>query len=166
MSAAPIHAVIGVCHSGDRTLYFKRSAQMENYPGVWNLLSIQFAPAELPDFMDLENAQTLFRRMSAERLRKAPLLVKRFLTSGVCSDNPMQRRVHLFLYELELLAGAGNLNPRFYTDHGWFSPEEYQQRAAGAACGLCLRLWSDYAFRNGLSPVRFAPEPVLETSAP
>ena len=40
-----LHAAIGVWHRGSQTFYVKRSAQMQNYPLVWSLLSIQFDPA-------------------------------------------------------------------------------------------------------------------------
>jgi hypothetical protein len=157
----PIHAVIGVRYDGRRTLYVKRSDAMENYPGVWSLLSVQFDPGELPGLDDLVAAQRIFDRLSFERLGALRLRVERHIVSGTCSDNPMGRRVVLHLYAISY-NGVASLNPRYYSDQAWLTPSEYEQRAAGMSCGLCLRLWSDYSFRHGLAPARFAPIPVLD----
>ncbi len=154
-----IHAVIGVWRDGPRTIYVKRSESMENYPGVWSLLSIQFHPGrELPNQFDMPAVQRVFDRLSNERLNGAPIKVDRYLTSGFCTDNPMQKMVLLHLYEISL-ADEPKLNPAFYESSASLLPHEYMKRAEGSACGLCLRLWSDYSYRNGLVSARFAPAP-------
>lgn len=156
-----IHAIIGVRTDGKKTWYVRRSMSMKNYPGVWSLLSIQYLPEELPDCLDLGAAEALMQRMSDERLGGVPAFVRRYLTSGTCSDNPMGERVVLHLYEISL-GWTPELEPEFYTDATWMLPEEYLEASEGLTCGLCMRLWSDHCFRAGLCDARFAPEPVLD----
>ncbi len=145
-----LHAVIGVWHSDDVTLYVKRSEKMQNYPGVWSLFSIQFRPDQLPDPKDLSTVQRLMQKMSKERLGGEPVTVKAHLISGDSDDNPIGKHVHLHLYEIELQREP-KLNPDYYDDGAWLTPEEYERRSAGQRSGLCLRLWSDYAWLAGLS---------------
>lgn len=152
----PIHAVIGVRHNGPSTFYVKRSEEMENYPGVWSLFSIQYNPEELPDAEDLVAASRLFQRMSAERLGGVPVRARKFLTTGASDENPMNAWVSLQLYEIDL-PQEPVLNPRYYTDGEWLSPEEYEERCAKQLCGLCLRLWSDYAWIMGITDRPFIP---------
>jgi hypothetical protein len=151
----PIHAVIAVWHRGSRTFYVKRSAKMQNYPLVWSLMSIQFDPLKV-DPLDLEAVQPLFERMSRERLCSAPIRVKRYLSAANCADNPMARRVFLYMYEVEL-EDEPKLNPDYYVDAEWLEPVEYERRSAGSTCGLCMRMWSDYCVRNRLAERPFAP---------
>ena len=151
-----IEAVIGVWYKDGRTFYVKRSEQMENYPNVWSLLSIQFTPEEFPDFTDLAAAQKVVEKMSQERLGGVPVRLKHYLKSARCSDNPMQVPVTLHLYQIEL-DNEPELNPRFYVDSAWFTVEEYLTASAKSTCGLCMRMWSDYCYQSGLSKVRFAP---------
>ncbi len=158
-SLLEIHGVIGVWTREDRTFYVKRSEGMENYPGAWSLLSIQFAPEEVPDFSDLPIAQRIMDRMAEQRLHGTPLRVVRYLTSSRCSDNPMRLPVVLHLYQVEL-ACEPTLNPEYYVDSAWLTPEEYVEASAGATCGLCMRMWSDYCYANALSEMRFAPSVV------
>jgi hypothetical protein len=147
----PIHAVIGVRHHGNSTYYVKRSMEMKNYPGVWSLFSIQYKPYELPDPTQLRGSvDGLFRRMSKERLGGAAVQVTKYLTSGSSDDNPMGVDVYLHLYSI-VLPEEPRLNPRYYTDAAWLRPEEYEDRCADRACGLCLRLWADYAWLTGLT---------------
>ena len=157
--AEHIDAVIGVWAKGDRTFYVRRSPSMENYPNVWSLLSIQFASDELSDFLDLASVQRVMERMSEQRLGGAPLRVVRYLKSSRCSDNPMGVPVKLHLYEIELEAEP-RLNPEYYVDSAWMTPEEYTRASANSTCGLCMRMWSDYCVENGLCEVRFAPQVV------
>jgi hypothetical protein len=146
-----IHAVIGVRHRGNSTYYVKRSLEMANYPGVWSLLSIQYKPYELPDPKQIGGkVDELFRRMSDERLGGVQLQVMRYLTSGASGDNPMGVDVGLHLYEIAL-PEEPRLNARYYTEAAWLRPEEYEDRCADRVCGLCLRLWADYAWLTGLS---------------
>lgn len=145
-----LHAVIGVWYRDGKTYYVKRSSQMENYPNVWSLLSIQFDPNSD------SKIQELFELMSEERLNGAKLKVKEHLTSGDDPDSPVGQHVHLHLYELELLEEP-KLNSKFYTDARWMTPAEYQDASVGQKCGLCLRLWSDYAWLAGLSDRPFVP---------
>ena len=154
-----IDAAIGVWPKGDRTFYVKRSPSMENYPNVWSLMSIQFAPDELADFLDLARVQRIMERMSQERLGGAPVRVVRYLKSARCSDNPMRVPVRLHLYEIEL-EEEPRLNPEYYIDSAWMTPEEYSVASANSTCGLCMRMWSDYCVENGLCEARFAPEVV------
>lgn len=145
-----LHAVIGVRFANNRTYYVRRSAKMTNFPSVWSLLSIQYDPRWLKDANDLAKVQTLMERMSKERLGGAPIKVKRFLTSGDDPDSPVGRHVHLHLYEIEL-PEEPQLNPDYYTDAAWLTPEKYEQVSADESCGLCLRLWSDFSWLAGFS---------------
>ncbi len=154
-AARPIHAVIAVWHRDAKTFYVKRSAKMANYPLVWSLMSIQFDPATLNP-LEAAAVQPLMDKMARERLCGAPLRVTQYLSSASCADNPMQRRVFLHLYEVEL-QGEPRLDPNYYVDSAWLEPAEYEVRSSGAACGLCLRMWSDYCVRNRLTDRRFAP---------
>lgn len=151
-----IDAVIGVWSKDGRTLYVKRSGQMENYPNVWSLLSIQFNPEELSDFTDLEAAQRIMERMAEERLGGASVKLVRYVKSARCSDNPMHVPVTLHMYQIEL-EYEPKLNPRYYVDSAWLTPEEYTKASENATCGLCMRMWSDYCYESGLSKTRFAP---------
>jgi len=155
-SISQIEAVIGAWLKDGRTLYVKRSGRMENYPNVWSLLSIQFTPEEFPDFTDLEAAQRLMQRMAKERLEGTPVRLVRYVKSARCSDNPMHVPVTLHLYQIEL-DSEPELNPRYYVDSAWFTPEEYMKASENVTCGLCMRMWSDYCYQSGLSSVRFAP---------
>ena len=156
-SVSQIEAVIGVWLKDGRTLYVKRSGRMENYPNVWSLLSIQFTPEELPDFTDLEAAEKVMERMSEERLGGVPVRLIHYLKSSRCSDNPMHVPVTLHMYQIEL-EREPELNPEYYLDSAWFTPEEYMKATENATCGLCMRMWSDYCYQSGLSNVRFAPK--------
>jgi hypothetical protein len=158
MSAAPIHAVIVVLHAGGLTWYVKRSDLMGNYPGVWSLPSRQYDPATFTDAHDLRRAQEIVDALSAERLGGVDLRVSRFLTEGTSGMNPMDVDVTLRLYKVEL-APEPVLNPAFYVASEWMSPVRYQEASAGQPCGLCLRLWSDYAWATGLSERPFIPTP-------
>lgn len=149
-SPSELHAVIGVRFSGNRTYYVKRSKKMENYPAVWSLPSIKYDPAWLRNPNDLSKVQSLMENMSKQRLGSVPIRVKRHLTSGNDPNSPVGRHVHLHLYEIEF-GEEPRLNPDYYTDAAWLTPERYEEISAGQACGLCLRLWSDYAWMTGIS---------------
>jgi hypothetical protein len=127
---------------------------MQNYPGVWSLPSIQYTDEELPDHLDLKAAQRVFDRLSDERFEGKILTVKEYLTSGTCSDNPMDERVTLRLYRFSAFEKVP-LNPDYYTDAMWLTPEMYQRLAEGQLCGLCVRLWSDWLHEHEGIP-RFA----------
>lgn len=159
-----IHAVIGVWHRAASTYYVRRSTEMQNYPGVWSLFSIQFQPWELTDPKQLGGViDELFRRMSRERLGGVPIEVIKYLTSGSSDDNPMDADVHLHLYEVAL-ADEPRLNPRYYIDGTWLTPEEYEDCCADQMCGLCLRLWADYAWLNGYTNRPFLLPSVRSTT--
>lgn len=143
-----IHAVIGVWNRGDQTYYVKRSQKMQNYPGVWSLLSIRFNSHELERREDLAAVQEFMESMSRDRLGGVPLRVEKYLTSGDSDQNPYDMHVHLHLYEVALLRPP-QLNPEFYSHGAWLTAEEYEAYSAGQSCGLCLRLWSDYAWLTG-----------------
>ena len=97
-----IHAVVGVWRRGDLTYYVRRSGKMENYPGVWSLLSIQFEPSELVDPNDLQKIQEIMVGMSNERLGGTTISVKGYLDSGDSDHNPYRKHVYLHLYEIYL----------------------------------------------------------------
>jgi len=151
-----INAVIGVWFKDGQTFYVKRSQAMENYPNVWSLLSIQFTPEELPDFTDLAATEKVMERMSQERLGGVPVRLIHYLKSARCSDNSMQVPVTLHLYQIEL-GTEPKLNPEYYVDSAWFTPEEYMKASENATCGLCMRMWSDYCYQAKVSKIRFAP---------
>jgi hypothetical protein len=151
-----IDAVIGAWFKDGRTFYVKRSARMQNYPNAWSLISIQFSPSEFPDFTDLSKAQNLIERISEQRLGSVQVRLMRYIKSARCSDNPMQVPVTLHLYQIEL-ESQPKLNPQYYVDSAWFTPEEYMKAAENTTCGLCMRMWSDYCYQSGLSKTRFAP---------
>ena len=96
------------------------------------------------------------QKMADDRLHGAPVRVVRYLSSASCADNPMRQRVFLHLYEVDF-ATEPKLVPAFYVDAAWLEPAEYEQRAAGATCGLCMRMWSDHCVRHGMAERRFAP---------
>lgn len=160
----PIDAVIGVRRVGGSTFYVRRSMHMSNYPNVWSLFSIQHDPVALPDVTDLAAAQPLFDAMSVERLGGVPVLVKSYLTSGSSDQNPMGIDVTLHLYEIDF-AHEPVLNARYYTDADWLTAEQYEDRCADQVCGLCLRLWSDYAWLKGYTDRPFVPRMPHEVAA-
>ena len=162
MEKPSLHAVIGVWFRDGRTFYVHRSRQMQNYPGAWSLLSIQYEPDDEEDVWDFSWVQSLMERMADDRLGGVGIRVKRYLSTAVCSDNPMRQRVKLHMYQIEL-DEEPRLNPAFYDDRAWMTPEEYVDCAAGGTCGLCMRMWSDYSVRKGLSSAPFAP-PVVAAS--
>lgn len=151
-----VHAVIGVWTSGHLTYYVKRSQKMQRYPGVWSLLSIQFDPCKLEQPEDLRTIQKLMRKMSAERLGGVAISVEKYLISGDSDRNPYEMHVYLHLYEITLLSEP-ILNSEYYSEGAWLTAEQYEQRSAGQPCGLCLRLWSDYAWLTGSTDRPFLP---------
>lgn len=151
-----IHAVIGVRRAKEKTFYVRRSDQMENYPGVWSLFSIQYDPRAVADMRDIAAVTPLFGAMSNERLGGVGVRVISYLTSGSSDRNPMGADVNLHLYEIEF-DEEPMLNSRFYTHGAWLSAEEYEERCAEQVCGLCLRLWSDYAWLKGYTDRPFIP---------
>jgi hypothetical protein len=153
----PIHAVIGVRRAGGATFYVRRSEHMENYPCVWSLFSIQYDPASVEDVTDLKAVTPIFEAMSVQRLGGVPIRVKSYLTSGSSDQNPMDVDVILHLYEIEF-DEEPRLNPRYYTDGAWLTAEDYEERCAEQICGLCLRLWSDYAWMMGYTSRPFIPK--------
>ena len=76
--------------------------------------------------------------------------MKKHLTSGDDPDSPVGQHVHLHLYEIELTEEP-LLNPDYYADSAWLTAEEYEKISSGQPCGLCLRLWSDYAWMAGIT---------------
>lgn len=154
-----LHAVIGVRFKDGLTYYVQRSNKMENYPSVWSLLSIQFDPKELPDPKDLTRVQIFMKKMSDERLGGVSIHTKNHLISGDTTDNPFDKHVYLHLYEVEL-PKEPVLNPDYYSDAEWLTAEEYEERSANQRCGLCLRLWSDYAWMAGVTDRPFVPRAV------
>jgi hypothetical protein len=151
-----LFGVIGVWYRGDRTFYVKRSDRMRNYPGVWSLPSIQFDPAVLTNNQDLGAVQRYVNMMSAERFGGVPIRTLEFLTSGDSDENPIGMHVFLYLYRIEMRAEPV-LNPEYYTDMKWMTAEQYERASYGQQCGLCMRLWSDYAWLRGITDRPFIP---------
>ena len=150
MPKQKLHAVIGVWHEGAVTYYVRRSHKMAYYPGVWSLLSIRYTPRELTSPENLTQVSTLMQRMSNERLGNVPVVVQNYLISGDSDQNPYGIHVYLHLYQIEA-AREPTLNSTYYTEGSWLSTLEYEQKSARQACGLCLRLWSDYAWLAGIT---------------
>ena len=151
-----IYGIIGVWRHGPLTYYVKRSQSMQNYPGLWSLFSIQYERAQLFDPIDLGVAQCFMERMSHQRLGGERIIVRRHLISGDSGSNPMKKHVYLHLYEVEL-EREPRLNSEYYVQGEWLTPEQYENRSAGNQCGLCLRLWSDYAWLSGIHDRPFIP---------
>ena len=142
-----LHAFIGVWYKNDLTYYVKRSEKMDNYPNVWSLMSIQFDPIH-----DLAPVQLIMEKMSKERLGGVPIHAKELLICGDSANNTFNKHVHLYLYRVEFdFDEEPILNPDYYSDSAWLTAEEYEERSAGQPCGLCLRLWSDYAYLAGIT---------------
>ena len=156
MTDHKIHAVIGVWYRDGKTFYVRRSATMENYPNVWSLLSIQFKPSTFAHDTDSEVVQSLMEQMSRERLSGVGIEIVRYLSSAHCFHNPMNKSVYLHMFQVEL-DDEPELNPDYYADCAWLTPEEYSERSRGGTCGLCLRMWSDYSVRHSLAERPFAP---------
>jgi hypothetical protein len=156
MTDHQIHAVIGVWYQDGKTFYVRRSAKMENYPNVWSLLSIQFNPSTFAHDTDCKVVQPLMEQMSRERLGGAGIRVVKYLSSSHCFQNPMNKDVYLHMFDVEL-DDLPKLNPDYYADCAWLTPEEYSERSQGGTCGLCLRMWSDYSVRHRLAKRAFAP---------
>lgn len=151
-----LYAIIAVANRGDRTFYVRRSNKMENYPGVWSLPSVRFDPVQLPDIRNLERVQGYMNRMSVERLGGVPVIARRLLTTGDSADNPISQHVFLYLYEVDLPTPP-QLNSDYYVDSAWMTAAEYEGACKGQQCGLCLRLWSDYAWMAGITDRPFIP---------
>jgi hypothetical protein len=152
-----LYAVIGVWLREGRTFYVQRSEKMTNYPLTWSLLSIQFQPDELEDPTDLDKAQGLMKKLSIERLGGVSISTKKYLASDNSSNNPIGKHVFLHMYEVDLL-DPPLLNPDYYRDSAWLTPTEYEEYVGfNSVCGLCIRMWSDYAWMHGLSDRPFAP---------
>jgi len=157
VSKKTINAVIGVQYKGNETFYVKRSDNMENYPGVWSLLSIQFSPEEIIDFLDLNDIQPLMNKMSEQRLGNVPVNVLQYISSTTCTENPIDAIVNLHLYRIEF-EEEPILNPSYYSDSEWMTPEQYLEKRGDALCGSCIRMWSDYCIKTGLTDTCFGPK--------
>ena len=138
-----IHAAIGVWQRGDKTFYVLRSQKMENYPGVWGLLSLQHVPVFLKNPKNLMRAMMILQQMSNERLHGALVHMRRFLYRGSSDQNPMGCMVHLNLYEIEF-DDQPELQRDFYTDSAWMTPSELRAANIGKQSGLCTKLWLEY----------------------
>lgn len=154
MTDGPITAIILVRQHAGLTWCVRRSSKMANYPNLWSLPSIQYEPGTFADPLDIDRASELANALSEQRLGGTPVRVNRFLTEGSSNENPMGVDVKLRLYEVELAAEAV-LNTHFYVGQEWMAPEGYQKASAGQPCGLCLRLWSNYAWLSGITDIPF-----------
>lgn len=140
-----IYALIGVRRIGERTYYVKRSPVMANYPNIWSLLSIQFDPGEVTDPANLHVVSTHIQRLSDQRLGGVRAAATSLLISGDQYSAAIGKHVFLHLYEVEL-AAEPELNPLYYVDAAWWTPEQYAEKTVSQTCGLCLRLWASYAW--------------------
>lgn len=140
-----LHAIIGIWKRGLKSYYLKRSENMENYPSVWSLFSIQFNPVQLPDPSDLVQAQSIMDLISAERLNGAPTKVIEYLTSDDSDTNPINTHVFLHLYLVELDTEP-ELNPDYYEEGAWLTFDEFEEKTRESGCGSCTRMWWDHAF--------------------
>lgn len=144
-----MRALIGVRRNGNKVQYVKRSAKM-TYPNLWTLFSIQYQF----DFNknDRTQAAAIFQHMSDVRLGGAPVFVGKFLCEGTDYNQDLGEDVSLRLYEIDfpdnpnLLA----LNPDYYSETRWMTVDEHVKHIEGNICGLCLKLWQDYAYTQGL----------------
>lgn len=152
-----IDAIIGVCYNDNKTLYVKRSRKMENYPGVWSLFSMQYDPAVVNDFLDLKSIQLVMSQMSEQRLGGVPVYVRQYLSSTTCTKNPIDAIVKLHLYGIEF-EQEPKLNPSYYTESEWMTPEQYLHNRGDALCGSCIRMWSDYCVKTGLTDTCIEPK--------
>lgn len=154
-NTSPIRAVIGVSFRAPKTFYVKRSDNMENYPGVWSLPSIQYKSEELPDPLDLDAAARVFAKMSAERFASTRVTVHQYLTAGSSDLNPMQRMVELVLYRISFEDEDPYLSKWFYTQGEWLTQREFDLKTvlAPLPCGLCTKLWRQYQQENAISRV-------------
>lgn len=151
-----INAVIGVCYEGDKTLYVKRSKHMDNYPDTWSLFSIQFEPKSLSDYLDLTAVQALMMQMSEQRLGGVAVKIFQYISSTTCVKNSINAIVNLHLYRIEFMDKL-ILNPAYYSELSWMTPSQYLEKRGEGVCGSCMRMWSDYSMKTGLSDIRFAP---------
>lgn len=117
---------------------------------------MQFAPDALPEPRDLARAQAIFAAMVAERFEGTPVRVKEYLRSGASPAPRIGKHVHLHLYAFEADEPLV-LDPEFYPQGAWLTFDDFQARAGRAPCGLCTRLYSEYAVEQGLCEVPFAP---------
>lgn len=157
MSERPkLHAVIGVWNRGGQTFHVQRSAKMENYPSVWSLFSIQFAADALPEPDDLRAVQTYMERMSDERLNGVGIRTIERLASDNSAKNPIGKHVYLHMYRIEL-DHEPMFHPDFYADGRWLTFEEYELLSCDQPCGLCMRMWGDFAYLHGIIDRPFIP---------
>lgn len=140
-----LHAVIGIWTRGEETYFIKRSEQMENYPDVWTLFSIQYEPDEIDDPKNLGQAQIIMNRMSEERLYGSPVTVNQHILTEESDENPIDTYVHLDLYEIEF-PQEPSLNPRYYVGGEWLTLDEYASRNTSETCGSCMRMYWDWAW--------------------
>ncbi len=159
MDKEELHAIIGVATQGKWVLYVKRSELMENYPGVWSLLSHRVTRDEISKFWHYSAVQPFFERMSEERLEGIPIRVDKFLTAAYCDK--LDHRLYLYMYQLRCDT-VPKLNPHYYTEARFMTAEEYLEARQGGMCGLCLSMWSQYCLKNGLVDKPFAEVHDLE----
>lgn len=140
----PLYAVIGVAIDGRRTFCVRRSDEMENYPGVWSLLSVQTLDGDMKNPLDLEEAQASFDRLSQERLGGAPLKVLRHIKSNDSDQMPIDYHTYLHMYEVYVDTKKVVLDSHYYTECAWLTQAEISKRNRNLPCGLCLQMLTDY----------------------
>lgn len=142
-----IHAVIGVWTKKDKAFYVLRSPKMENYPGVWGLLSLRHEAGFLNNPYNIRRAQLVLQQLSDERLCGAKIRTHKFLCKGSSDENPYDMMVHLNLYQVEFSAEP-ELNTDYYTDSAWMTPEQAIEANNENQSGFCTRLWQEYLREN------------------
>jgi hypothetical protein len=162
-SEAPsIYAIIGVSYKEGKTFYVKRSSKMKNYPDVWSLISIQISKEEFQSHLDLASVSERFDELSRERLSGAKIRVLEHLTSDDSDKNNIGCHVFLHLYHVDVLE-LNSLNPDYYVASDWLNQNELDDLNEDLTCGLCTRMWKDYAWHNDLLPRDFLPDTLVES---
>lgn len=138
-------------NAGVKVLWVRRSSKMTNYPLLWTLFSQQYSPDDIYGKGDITGCNEVFRRMSRERLEGSPIKVERFLdeTEGYSED--LKCYVHLMLWKISFPFGV-RLNPDYYIGAEWLTWKEHFRWHGRSKCGMCTRLFQDWAYLHNLCP--------------
>ena len=83
---------------------------------------------------------------------RSTLMSQNFWTRGTSNHNPYEMTCHIFICTKSISPREPTSEFRTTTPDGaWLTAEEYEARSTGQPCGLCMRLWSDYAWLKGIS---------------
>ncbi len=164
-----LHTACGAWCNGDKTYYVKHSENIWDCPGARSLFSIHFSPDELPVPQNLRKARVLMERMSKLRLYDAPIQVSSYLTSKDSKEDHGQKLAQLHIYKIEFqdILFPPRLNPGFYSEGAWLSPEQILEKIDGKTPGAGIRAWLDYSLPNkieGIEEVKGITNPKEEKS--